>query len=86
MKCIGTAVHPLPQGGEGKSRKARKSQQKCRNSRGRGLPRPGRPKAALHSNWDTTLEAAGLPKGMGSMYTELNQGNNMEISAQWGEI
>jgi hypothetical protein len=43
LKRTPAAVHPLPQGGEGKSRKARKSQQKCRNSRGRGLPRPGRP-------------------------------------------
>ncbi len=42
--------------------------------------------AALHSNWDTTLKAAGLRKGMGSTYTELNQGNNMETSAQWGGI
>jgi hypothetical protein len=42
--------------------------------------------AALHSNWDTTLGAAGLPKGMASMYTEPIQGNNTEILAQWGVI
>ena len=42
MKCIGTAVHPLPQGGEGKSRKARKSQQKCRNYSDRPKGRPYR--------------------------------------------
>jgi hypothetical protein len=40
LKRTPAAVHPLPQGGEGKSRKARKPQQKCRNSRGRPEGRP----------------------------------------------
>ena len=43
LKRTPAAVHPLPHGGEGKSREDRKSQQKCRNSKGRplGRPRPG---------------------------------------------
>ena len=40
LKRTPAAGHPLPQGGEGKSRRARKSQQECRNSRGRSEGRP----------------------------------------------
>ena len=67
LKRTPAAVHPLPQGGEGKSRVARKSQQKCGNSKGRGLPQPrpsrrGGGEAALRLNWDTTNSPLSLPE------------------------
>jgi len=64
LKRTPAAVHPLPQGGEGKSRKARKSQQKCRTSRERqslSAQQAAEPRRMLHlGDFDATLPASML--------------------------